>query len=434
MKYDAQIGEFKTKLAEAKKILVALPSNVNNDKMAGSLALYLSLKQSGKEVAIISETEIRVSQSVLFGIGDVKKELPEGSSGNFILGLDGVVVDGKVPALVDLNWYPEGSTLNLVFNVVPGEKFEPINITHHYDSASFDLIIVIGAPTLAQLGNVYNNNLEKFTDTPKVNIDNSNSNNLYGAVNIIDAGVPVSEMIMHILQGMSLPQDPDIATNIITGLYDVTRGLTSNTSADTFLMIGEAMKMGGKVLRTTGQPQAAQASQSGGDNRQSSGRDQQRRNDQPRNDQRDQSQSNQNQQNTQPKQNRPDNRNQQSPRQDQSTRNDDQPVGEILQPFKEDLEPAVSPRETTPVADIPTDPAPDPVVVPVEPQSVEETNSDVDQKIEDAEVTVADSAVVAPKPQNETPSGEQVQSTSGESTNPAPDWLTPKIFSGKGLG
>jgi nanoRNase/pAp phosphatase (c-di-AMP/oligoRNAs hydrolase) len=258
MKYDSQLADFKAKLDQAKSVLVLLPSQVNNDKMAAALALYLSLKHSGKDVSIVSEAEIRVSQSVLFGVGDVKKELPAGISGNFIMSFEGVVVDGKVPSLVDLNYYPEGSTLNLVFNVVPGQKFEPINITHRYDDVNFDLLIMVGVSNLAHIGNVYSSNQEKFASTPKIDIDNSNNNPSYGDVNIIDHGVSISEMVMHILQGMAMALDQDIATNIITGIYDSTRGLTSNVTADTFLAIGEAMQIGGKIVRQTGGEKPAQ--------------------------------------------------------------------------------------------------------------------------------------------------------------------------------
>src|SRR5689334_6442421 len=106
MKYDTQIGELKTKLSDSSSCLVALPSNVNLDKLAAALALYLSLKQAGKNVAIISEAELKVSDSHLFGVGDIKSELPESSSGNFIMRFDGVVENGKVPSLVNLDWHP----------------------------------------------------------------------------------------------------------------------------------------------------------------------------------------------------------------------------------------------------------------------------------------------------------------------------------------
>src|SRR4030088_2463364 len=113
MKYDTQISELKTKLDASNSVLVVLPKEVNIDKLAAALALFLSLKQSGKTVSIVSESDLKVSQSALFGIGDIKYELPESNAGNFEINLDGVVEDGKVPALVNLDGFPSGNDLNL---------------------------------------------------------------------------------------------------------------------------------------------------------------------------------------------------------------------------------------------------------------------------------------------------------------------------------
>lgn len=333
MKYDAQIGELKNKLDSASSVLVVLPKEVNVDLLAAALALYLSLKQSGKSAAVVSESELKVSQAALFGIGDIKGQLPESNSGNFVIKLDGVVEGGKVPALEKLDWFPSGSDLNLVFHVQPGKKFEPINISHHYDKTSFQLIFFVGAPTLADFGGIYTNNIGVLGGATKVSIDNSQNNNLFSNVNIIDSNTAsISEMVSQILQSLGLPQDADIASNIVTGIYDATQNLTANVSGDTFIAVGQAMQMGAKVPFVR-----APLNQGGFDIRKFTSQ--------------------------------------------------------------------------------PTD-------------NGQQTAKDQRPKTQDRDEQPAERA----KSQYEVPAGEQATHGNPEGTNPAPDWLTPKVFGGKNLG
>lgn len=258
MKYDAQIGELQNRLSQSTSCLVSLPAQPSVDKLAAALALYLSLKQSGKTVAIASEADLRVAQANLFGIGDIRQTLPESTSGNFIMRFTGVVENGKVSALESLDWYPDGNDLNLVFHVAPGKKFEPINITHSYETAAFQTVFFVGAANLSEFGNLYSQNIGKLGDSFKVNIDNGQSNNLFGNVNIVDPGTAsVSEVVCQVMQGLGLPQDADIASNIIAGIYDVTAGLSQNVSGDTFIVVGQCMQMGGKVPNIVSQINAS---------------------------------------------------------------------------------------------------------------------------------------------------------------------------------
>ena len=248
MKYDTQISELKNKLSQYGSVLISLPEKPTFDQLAAALALYLALKQSGKQASIVCSGDLKVAQASLFGIGDIQKELPQTSSGNFTLILEGVVGEhGKIPS-EKLDYHVEGRDLHLVFNVPQGQKFEPVNISHRYDKTNFDLVIFVGVSNLDLLGAVYTQNLQSFAEAIKVNIDLSDQNNLFGQINIVDPlSSSVSEMVSQIIQGLGLPEDSDIASNLIAGIYDATDGLSMNVSADTFLSLGQQMQMGGKL-------------------------------------------------------------------------------------------------------------------------------------------------------------------------------------------
>jgi len=280
------------------------------------------------------------------------------------------VEGGKVPALVNLDWYPSGSDLNLVFHVAQGKKFEPINISHHYDTTSFQLIFFLGAPTLGDFGTLYTNNIEKLGDATKVSIDNSQNNNLFSNINIIDPNtVSLSEIVAQLLQGLSLSQDGEIASNIITGIYDATQNLTVNVSGDTFIVVGQEMQLGGKVPFIQ-----AQLNQGGFDI-------------------------------------------------SKFGKSDSQPVSEPAESVSQPTSDSDEAENQTPDQDENTDTS--------TPADTAETPEIEEPKAEQAvDANVEESA----KSQYEVPAGEQVTSGSTENPNPAPDWLVPKVYRGGGLG
>lgn len=255
MRYDTQLAGLKNDLPNRNSILIALPSQTSVDQLASGLALYLALKQSGKRVDIVSENPVTVSQSNLYGVGEVLNTFPSLAHGDLILTLENVVMpDGTVPALEKLDWYPEGSNLNLVFHVVAGQRFEPRNITTKYSAGTHDLIIAVGADSLAALGNIYQSNLTQFQNTQIVNIDNSATNTSYGQTNVVDpSSSSVSEMMVDVIKGLNLPFDSDIASNILVGIYYATANLTVKVSPETFVAVGSAMQVGGKNPMVTQQ-------------------------------------------------------------------------------------------------------------------------------------------------------------------------------------
>lgn len=262
MKYDAQLGSFKDQLSALKSVVIALPANLSTDKLAAGLALYLSLKQFGKDIQIVSAGTITVENSNLYGIGKISSTMPQ-NGGNLIITLENVVApDGTVPALEKLDWYPEGSNLNLVFHVLSGQKFEPTQVTPKHQGGSLGAVICIGASSLSDLGAIYAANPQAFSGVPAVNIDNSPSNSQFGQVNVVDQQASsLCEIVFSLISSLNLPVDADTASNILAGVYSATRNLTTNVKPDTFITVGQAMQAGGEVSQPqqTTEPQAAPA-------------------------------------------------------------------------------------------------------------------------------------------------------------------------------
>lgn len=261
MKYEAQLQALKNLLPQAQNILIALPSEVDIDNLASALALLLSLQQSGKQVAIVSGGVIKVEHAHLFGIGQIKNQLPETRGGNFVITLGGVVApDGTVPSLQKLDWAPSGveqKDLKLTFYVVPGQKFSPTHITPGYEGGSFNLIFVLGTSNLTLLGDLYNGNREVFSTTPLVNIDQKAGNTNFGTINFVDPEASsLSEIVGQVISIFQLPLDTDIASNLLAGIFAATSNMqSSQVTAEAYEIVAGALKAGGKKPGAVPSPQ-----------------------------------------------------------------------------------------------------------------------------------------------------------------------------------
>lgn len=250
MKYDTQITQIQPIISGVQNILIVLPTDVTIDCLASGLALYLSLKTARKNASIVTDGPLTVGFSHLFGIGEVRSQIPQTSSGNYSITLGGVVDrTGKVPALQNLDWAPTGPTktdLKLVFHVNPGQKFEPTFVTPAYEGGNFDLIIAVGVSSWAATGSIYTNNPQVFGNTPVLNIDNQAGNTQFGQINLVDgASISLSEMVGLILPALQLSFERDIASNIIAGIFSITNGLQTG-NADTYEVMANALRMGGQ--------------------------------------------------------------------------------------------------------------------------------------------------------------------------------------------
>lgn len=252
MKYDTLLTELKNSLPNAKSVLIALPVGADIDKFAGGLALFLTLRAAGKDVSIVSEDTIRVAQAHLFGVDNIKNTVSQGgSAGDFVITLEGVAVadpaGGRVPSLEKMDYYVEGANLNLVCKVLPGQTFQPTNVTYGHKGGKADLIFVIGAANLNSLGNIYNQNQQALSGVPMVNIDNQ-ANSSFGTTNVIDASASsVSEILADVIPSLGLQVDQDTASNLLTGIYNATGNLSNEkVNADTFLAVANCLKVGGQ--------------------------------------------------------------------------------------------------------------------------------------------------------------------------------------------
>ena len=108
----------------------------------------------------------------------------------------------------------------------------------------FDLVISLDCSDLERLGSMCR--LPDFRDRPLINIDHHQTNTSYGDVNLVDASASsTAEVVLRLLDRMSLPIDEQIATCLLTGIVTDTRGFrTSNVNVQVMEAATRLMKAG----------------------------------------------------------------------------------------------------------------------------------------------------------------------------------------------
>lgn len=233
-----QLQELKTKLGTVQTVLLTMPANPSQDVVASTLALYLSLKNSGKTVTIATSTLPIVRDSHLVGLDKITTEV---GGNNLVITLD--VPENQIDKVTSNT---EGGHLNLIVN--PAKDANPItseNVKFSYSGAAADLVIVVGAADLADVGALAEKENELFAKERIANV--SNQVGSFGSINITDPSSSNSELVTALLKELALPMDIDIANNLMQGIEAATNGLSSpNMTADTFEALAVLYRTGAR--------------------------------------------------------------------------------------------------------------------------------------------------------------------------------------------
>lgn len=233
-----QLQELKTKLGTAQTVLLTMPANPSQDVVASALALYLSLKHSGKNITISTSTLPIVRDSHIVGLDKITTEV---GGNNLVITLD--VPESSIDKVTSNT---EGGHLNLIVN--PAKGVTPItkdNVKFSFSGTVADLVMVLGAADLSDVGSLAEKENELFTKERLINI--SNQVGTFGGINITDPSSSNAELVTAIIKELELPMDMDIANNLMQGIEAATNGLSSpNMTADTFEALAVLYRTGAR--------------------------------------------------------------------------------------------------------------------------------------------------------------------------------------------
>lgn len=239
-----QIREIQTLLDGAKEVLIALPKSPNLDKVATALSLFLALSSKGKQVKAVCSNPMTVEFNQLVGVDKITSVVNGGNGRNLIISFP--YQEGSIEKV---SYNIENNTFNLV--IEPREGYPMITpdvIRYCFGGGNIDLIITIGAASLTDLDSIYQAGQDLFSSKPIVNIDSQNHNQRFGKINIIDPNISsVSELVLYLFSQLNFQIDPDIATNLLSGITSGSQNFTSKeTSITTFEAASMCLRNGAK--------------------------------------------------------------------------------------------------------------------------------------------------------------------------------------------
>ena len=228
-------------LSPAQTFAVFLPTNLNTDKVAAALALFLSLKKAGKQVDIVCAAPMIVEYSSLVGIDKISQK----TGGRNLM----ISFDYREGSIEKVSYHIENNKFNLV--IQPKEGRPPLStktINYTYSGSQADVILTVGASSLENLGNLYFENKNIFEESQVVNLDINAQNSQFAKVNLVNSQMSsLSELVTLMLSSLNLPIDEDIASNLLLGIKKATNDFSLNKSAPaSFEAVALCLRAGGR--------------------------------------------------------------------------------------------------------------------------------------------------------------------------------------------
>lgn len=227
------------KLTKAENVLVAVPQSGSFDSLAAGLALCLSLEKLGKSVTIYAPSPSVGDAQRLYGVDKIGT-----SRGHKNLV---VVVNNAVENVDKITYYLNDNNLKIVVHpLLQSAGVEPEDISLEQSFVSPDVIFSTGFNSVDELNREITLEGKLDPKTWIVNISNSNSNQKFAQLNIINPAVSgLSELVGELMSDLALPLNEDIAFNLYSGLSYATNGFSPiEATESTFQVAAWLLKLG----------------------------------------------------------------------------------------------------------------------------------------------------------------------------------------------
>lgn len=230
-------------IEKSNKILILPSMPVDGDSLGGALALYLALRKLNKEITVVCTDPVTDAFKFLPHSQDMAQKFS--AVQDFIITLD--CQDAEVD---HVRYNVEKDKVNIIITPKKG-RFAEQNVNFHYGQAKYDLIIIVDAGDLEQLGKLYEDNVDLFYNIPVINIDHHPSNSGFGKVNLINITASSTTEIIYELIKELRPHnnliDEDIATALLTGIITDTGSFqNSNTTPKALEISAELVNLGAR--------------------------------------------------------------------------------------------------------------------------------------------------------------------------------------------
>ena len=239
-----EFNQIQTALTSAQLIYVVLPEKLNLDKVAAALSLFLSLKKIDKQVTIYCAKPMIVKYSNLVGVDKIKQKL-EGK--NLTVSFDYVA-----DSIEKVSYNIQDNKFNLL--IQPKDGFPPLateKVNYSYSGGQADLVLVVGAAGLTDLGTLYSENQDFFSGAKIINLDIQSTNSQFGKINLVkNSLISYSELMTSLLSNLRLPVDLDMASNLLKGIEEITNNFSGKVTPLSFEAAAFCLRAGARKNKT----------------------------------------------------------------------------------------------------------------------------------------------------------------------------------------
>lgn len=243
MEASTSLDQIVALIERSNRILLCTHRKPDGDAVGSIMGLTTALKLMGKEVTAACADQLPDSFSFLPQVDQITQHVPGGN--DFVVTLDCNETD------VDrLKYHLEDNKIHIVITPKNG-RFQKDNVSFQERSSNYDLIITVDVADIPQLGKLYEENMELFTNTPMINIDHHISNTEFGKINLIDvAASSTAEILYRLIKELQKKEGknlvtPDVATFLLSGVTTDTGSFqNANTTPKSMEIAAELMDAG----------------------------------------------------------------------------------------------------------------------------------------------------------------------------------------------
>jgi nanoRNase/pAp phosphatase (c-di-AMP/oligoRNAs hydrolase) len=229
-------------LNTAQSVLIVLPHTPSPDSVAAGLGLVGFLENLGRRAALVSPGNAPDSRlNFLSGYDHILRELEVAKMFN-------ITVSTKRIKLDELSYKKINDSVSILLKPKAGE-FGPEDITLESSKLPYDLVVVLGAIELEDLGPFYGKNTSLFFELPVINVDFKGANKNFGQFNLVVLNASsLSEIVFDLLVEMG--QDyimPEAATALLAGIIFETNSFqNARTTPQAFVKSSRLVGLGGE--------------------------------------------------------------------------------------------------------------------------------------------------------------------------------------------
>jgi nanoRNase/pAp phosphatase (c-di-AMP/oligoRNAs hydrolase) len=176
-----------TLINDAKTIAIVPSKVAGADSFSAAVGLYYMLLEKDKDVYFVYQGKIPEA-----GVGLIESDR---ISSNVTQREVVVKVDYSGTAAGQAHYATEDDVLEIRLGPVP-KDFDLDRVRARLTGFDFDLIIVVGAQEVADLGSTYTKLKEEFSEAKVINIDNTKRNKKFGDVNVVEPSASTLSVLL----------------------------------------------------------------------------------------------------------------------------------------------------------------------------------------------------------------------------------------------